>query len=115
MTVFSGCSVLQSSSPAQKGQTVSLEMKVVQTLSPHSALARTKGDGTYSYIGDMVKVVSETSLMYDNFVFKGRFVLVDTYTYTTTAETEKTVPVYISRSILDSGRDISAVVSLLNN
>ncbi len=118
LAAFAGCSALQPSSQAQKCRIVSLDIKVKQTLGPHSALALTKGSGIYYYIGDMVKVVSETDLMYDDLVIKGRFVLVDTYTYTTADESVKTVPVYISHSeykkILDSGRDINAVVSLLN-
>lgn len=118
MAAVTGCSVLQSTSQPQKGQTVVLDMKVIQTLSQHSALAITKGSGYSVYLGDVVKIISETGIMYDNLVFRGRFVLVGTYTYETKKETIKTVPVYMRRSeyksIVNSGRNIEAVVSLLN-
>ena len=117
-SVLSGCSVLQSTSQPQKGKTVVLDMKVIQTLSQHSALALTKVSGYSVYLGDVVKVISETGIMYDDLVLKGRFVLVGTYTYETKKETIKTVPVYMSSSeyknIVNSRRNIEAVVSLLN-
>lgn len=99
-------------------QTVNLDMKVFQTLTKHSALARTRGDGHYIYIGDVVKIISESSIMYDDLIFKGKFVLVDTYTYTTTNDKVKTVPVYMPypeyKVLVNSGRPVSYVIEGLN-
>lgn len=68
-----------------------LKLKVFQTLSKTEALAWTS-----DY--DVVKVIILDDFVYDGKEYSGVFVLVDTYTYTTREDIQKTVPVYIKRS-----------------
>lgn len=68
-----------------------LNLKVFQTLSKTEALARTSDF-------DVVKVIILDDLVYDGKEYSGVFVLVDTYTYTTREDIQKTVPVYMRRS-----------------
>lgn len=75
-----------------------LELKIFQTLNESEALATTKK-------GDVVKIITKEDLYYDGNVIKGKFVLIDTYTYQTVVKAgdtdeykQKTVPVFIKAS-----------------
>ncbi len=65
-----------------------LSVKIFQTLDEGSALAITDNH-------DAVKIISNEEVYYDGKVVSGRFILVDTYSYTTTKGVDKTVPVFM--------------------
>ena len=118
---ISACSTLTSSQNNASVKTPQgtryLDVKIMQTLDKNSALAHVK-DKYGSYYGDLVKIITEKDMYYDDLVVQGYFVLVSTYTYITKSEIQKTVPVYIKlneyREIEKSGRDIKTVVACLN-
>ena len=119
--VLSSCSVLSTSSTGFQVKYPSgtryLDVKILQTLSKHSALAYLKGQYG-NYYGDLIKIVTEKDMYYDDLIVQGYFVLVSTYSYTTNAGYQKTVPVYIKlseyREIVSANRDIAKVVDYLN-
>lgn len=115
------CSVLSTSSTGFQAKNPSgtryIDVKIMQTLSKHSALAHVK-DKYGSYYGDIIKIITEKDMYYDDLIVQGYFVLVSTYSYTTNAGYQKTVPVYIKlseyREIVGANRDIAKVVDYLN-
>lgn len=95
---ISACSTLTSSQNNASVKTPQgtryLDVKIMQTLDKNSALAYVK-DKYGSYFGDLVKIITEKDMYYDDLVVQGYFVLVSTYTYIAKSEIQKTVPVYI--------------------
>lgn len=64
-----------------------LSLRIFQTLNEHEALAFTR-----SY--DVVKIIANSDIYFDDKKLYGDFKLVDTYNYITTKGVKKTVPVY---------------------
>ncbi len=62
--------------------------RVIQTMGKHEGLA---SDSNF----DIVKIITNDEIIYDDKKLSGKWVLVDTYTYTTVKERVKTVPVFI--------------------
>lgn len=111
---LSSCSVLKPTNDGVKS--VFLNVKIFQTLDKCSALAHTKT--SYGYAGDCVKIVTTEDMYYDDLVVADSFVLVGTYSYVTTKDVRKTVPVYLKlkeyRKMVAEGRDINSVVRIIN-
>lgn len=86
---------INNNQPSSAGETSSsydedltyLSVEIFQTLSQTEALAWTKD---YK----VVKLVTESEILYDGKKVKGEHRLIDTYTYATKGESIKTVPVY---------------------
>lgn len=85
--LLSSCSVLK-----EQGSKRYLNVKVLQTLSKTEALVVPNSQ----YDTNVYKVITSNEMLYDGKVIRGWYVLIDTYTYVTVKDLQKTVPVYIS-------------------
>ncbi len=85
--LLSSCSVLK-----EQGSKRYLNVKVLQTLSKTEALVVPNSQ----YNTNVYKVITSNEMLYDGIVIRGWYVLIDTYTYVTVKDLQKTVPVYIS-------------------
>lgn len=84
--ILSSCSTYNANTNTGSSLT-HLYLRIFQTLNEHEALAFTR-----SY--DVVKIITDSDIYFDDKKVYGDFKLVDTYNYTTTKGIKKTVPVY---------------------
>ena len=89
--VLVSCSIYSPSSSNISKKDTYLYLTIIQTHSEHQALAWTE-----DY--DVVKVMTYGDTYYDGKKLYGRYILIDTYTYTTKDGIVKTVPVFILKS-----------------
>ena len=89
--VLASCSIYSPSNSNISKKDTYLYLTIIQTHSEHQALAWTE-----DY--DVVKVMTYGDTYYDGKKLSGRYILIDTYTYTTKDGIVKTVPVFILKS-----------------
>ena len=87
------------------GSTRRLSGKVFQTISRHQALVWIN---TQSYEATLVFLVlpdDSKEYLFDDLGINGYYVFIGTYRYTTNADTQKTVPVYVEKKNYVSGME----------
>lgn len=93
------------SSGYELGSTRRLSGKVIQTISRHQALVWIN---TQSYEATLVFLVlpdDSKEYLFDDLGINGYYVFIGTYRYTTNADTQKTVPVYVEKKNYVSGME----------
>ena len=81
-------------------EVVKLNIKVFQTIGTDEGLAHMCSNKQYGwYHGDLIYYAdfSNDAMVYDEKIIKEDALFLGTYTYTTTQDTQKTVPVYVAK------------------